>query len=127
MSDKEHTPQTDLEKELIRELEEFKRDKERIKNILGALGGTVSHRKEKIINMLFLCVVLVFFTLEVTTHFLPPLVSLEIGLLFLSVKIVWMMYNASKVSHFQFWILNSIEFRVNQLDKKMNDIGSKIN
>ncbi len=120
------TPQTDLEKELIRELEEFKQEKERIKNILGALGGTGSHRKEAVINMLFLCVVLVFFTLEVTTHFLPPFVSLEVGLLFLSVKIVWMMYNANKVSHFQFWILNSIEFRLNQLDKKMNDIDRKI-
>ena len=117
---------TELEKELTRELEEFKKEKERIKNILGALGGTGSHKKETIVNMFFLCVVLIFFTLEVTTHFLPPFVSLEIGLLFLSIKIVWMMYSANKVNHFQFWILNSIEFRVNQLDKKMSELDKKI-
>lgn len=113
---------SDREKELERELEEFKKEKERVKQILGNLGGTRSVRREKLINMGFLIVVLTFFVLEVTTHFLPPFVSLEVGLLFLSIKIIWMMNNAHKVSHFQFWILNSIEYRVNQIDKKVREL-----
>jgi len=120
------TPQTELEKELAHELEEFKKEKEKMKKILGNLGGAVITRKEKLINLSFLVVVLVFFTLEITTHFLPPFVSLEIGLLFLSVKIIWMMNNAHKVSHFQFWILNSIEYKVNQIDKKVRELEKKI-
>lgn len=113
---------SDREKELARELEEFKKEKERVKHILGNLGGSRSVRREKLINMGFLIVVLTFFILEVTTHFLPPFVSLEVGLLFLSIKIIWMMNNAHKVSHFQFWILNSIEYRVNQIDKKVREL-----
>ncbi len=115
-------PQTDLERELTRELEEFKKEKERVKKLLGSLGGQLTHRKENMINALFLAVVLLFFTLEVTTHWLPPFVSLEVGLLILSVKIVWMIYSSQKVNHFQFWILNSIEFKVNRIEKQINEI-----
>ena len=114
------------ERELARELEEYRREKERIKRLLGSMGGNITGKRDIFINILFLVVVLTFFTLEVTTHFLPPFVSLEVGLLFLSVKIVWMMYNARRVNHFQFWILNSIEYRVNQLDRKLNEIDRRI-
>jgi uncharacterized membrane protein len=125
MSEDNMTP-TEREQELSRELEEFKLEKERIKNILGSLGGNISSKKEIVINIAFLVVVMTFFTLEVTTHWLPSLVSLEVGLLMLSIKIIWMMYNAHKVSHFQFWILNSIEYRMNQMDKKINEMDKKL-
>jgi len=126
MSENDNLSQTERERELARELEEFKQEKERIKSILGSLGGNISSKKEIAINVAFLLTVLTFFILEVTTHFLPPFVSLEVGLLLLSVKIVWMMYNAHRVSHFQFWILNSIEYRINQMDKKLNDMEKKL-
>ncbi len=113
-------PQTERERELARELEEFKKEKERVKKLLGSLGGQLSHKKENLINILFLTIVLLFFTLEVTTHWLPPFVSLEVGLLILSIKIVWMMYTSQKVNHFQFWILNSIEFKVNKIERQIN-------
>ncbi len=114
------------ERELVRELEEYKREKERVKRLLGTMGGHVTGKREIFINILFLLVVLAFVALEIATHFLPPFVSLEVGLLFLSVKIVWMMYNARRVNHFQFWILNSIEYRVNQLDRKLNEIDRRV-
>jgi hypothetical protein len=37
-----------------------------------------------------------------------------------------MMNSAHKVSHFQFWILNSIEFKVNQIDRKVTDLEKKL-
>ena len=122
----EQIPQTEMEKELTRELEEFQKEKDRVKKLLGSLGGQLSHKKENAVNILFLMVVLSFFTLEVTTHFLPPFVSLEVGLLILSIKIVWMMYSAQKVNHFQFWILNSIEYKVNQIEKRFIKLEKEI-
>ncbi len=126
MSDNQPHAMSEKEIELTRELEEFKQEKERVKKILGSLGGTKVARKEKIINGAFAVVVLGFFVMELTTHFLPSFVSLEIGLLFLSVKIIWMMNSAHKVSHFQFWILNSIEYKVNQIDKKVMNLEKKL-
>jgi hypothetical protein len=50
---------------------------------------------------------------------LPPLFSLELGVLLVSVKIIWMIHKQAKVEHFQFWILNSIEFRLNEITKSV--------
>jgi len=115
-------PTTELEKELIKELEEFKREKDRVKKILGSLGGSVSTKKEKMINLTFLVIVLCFFIVELTTHILPSYISLEVGLLFLSIKLIWMMNSSHKVNHFQFWILNSIEYKVNLIEKRINQL-----
>ena len=46
----------------------------------------------------------------------------ELGILLVSVKIVWMIHKQTKVEHFQFWILNSIEFRLNDLSNRLRSI-----
>ncbi len=115
------------EAELIRELEEFKKEKERVRQLLGSIGGTNKNRNENIINMAFLAVVLIFFTLELTTHFLPSAISLEIGVLLVSIKIIMLIHNANKANHFSFWILNSIEFRVNEINKRTITLEKEFN
>ncbi|MDA3810006.1 MAG: hypothetical protein PF518_06685 [Spirochaetaceae bacterium] len=115
MSDDELTAK---EIELMKELEEFKKEKERVRQLLGSIGGTGSNKREHLINMTFLTIVVVFFTLELTTHFLPSYISLEIGILLVSIKIIMLIHNANKANHFSFWILNSIEFRVNEINKR---------
>ncbi|MFC1504857.1 hypothetical protein ACFL6D_05520 [Spirochaetota bacterium] len=44
----------------------------------------------------------------------------------MSIKIIWMLHKQTKVEHFQFWILNSIEFRINDISKQIQDLKSKI-
>ena len=53
--------------------------------------------------------------------------SLGLGVLLVSVKIVWMIHKQAKVEHFQFWILNSIEFRLNDIAKTINRIEEQMN
>jgi len=108
-----------MEEELLQELESYNKEKDRLKNILGQIGGKPFSRKDNLINIIFLVIILVLFTLEITTHFLPAFVSLELGILLVSVKIILMIHNQFKVNHFQFWILNSIEFRVNEMARKI--------
>ena len=62
------------------------------------------------------------FVIEIATDILPALISLEIGILLVSIKIVWMIHSHNKFYHFQFWILNSIEFRINDLVSRMKNI-----
>ena len=33
-----------------------------------------------------------------------------------------MFYEAQRASHFQFWILNSLEYRINEVDRKVKKI-----
>ena len=119
-------------KALQEELEQYKKEKEKIKKIIGSIGGTSQSKYDKMFNILFILLLAVFFTLDVLRHFfnvetsLPPIFSLEIGLLLVSIKIIWMIRKQTKVEHFQFWILNSIEFRVNDISKRIKHIEKHI-
>ena len=119
-------------KALQEELEQYRKEIEKIKNIIGSIGGKTLNKYDKIYNRVFIVLLAVFFLLDILRHFfnvktsLPPLFSLEIGLLLVSIKIIWMIHKQTKVEHFQFWILNSIEFRVNDISKKIKNIEKYI-
>lgn len=108
-----------LENELRRDIDNFNEERNRIRNILGSIGGVKARKTERIMNAVFLSIILIFFSLELGTHWLPSWVSLEIGVLLVSIKIVWMIHTQEKYNHFVFWILNTIEFRQNSM---ANDI-----
>ncbi len=78
------------ETELAKELLEFNRERRRIKSVIGNLGGKSYSRIDTLINVVFLVVI------AVATKWLPVLVPLEIGVLLISIEIVWMIH-----SHFQ--------------------------
>jgi len=117
---------------LEQELEQFKNEKEKIRNLVGQIGGKGSVQQDIIINLVFLAILLLLFIFDILRHSLhinlplPALFSVEVGILLVSIKIIWMIYKQTKVEHFQFWILNSIEFRLNNLSRQMNDIEQKI-
>jgi len=115
-----------VEDELRKELEEYKKERERVRLIVGQIGGTTSRKKENIINVVFLVLIVIILLLHFTPTKLPIEVSLEISVLLVSIKIIWMIHTKTKVDHFQFWILNSIEFRINNITRGINSLDEKI-
>ena len=122
MSDKYSSYSTD---DLKKELEDFKAEKDRIRALIGQIGGNKYSKLDLIVNIVFFVVVIVMFLLEVVFHLLPSLMSLEIGVLLVSIKIVWMIHSQDKVNHFQFWVLNTIEYRLSELSKEIKYIKKK--
>lgn len=117
--------------QLRMELEQFKKEKESIRQLIGQIGGKQNRKIEKFIDIIALSAVLLLFIGDMVGQFMdrpiiPHTVSLELGILLVSLKIIWMMYRQSKVEHFQFWILNSIEFRVNDLAKELRLLRKKM-
>lgn len=112
--------------EILKEIQEYNKERDEIKNMLGKIGGKSYSKFDVVINGLFLSLISVFFVLEITTHWLPSFISLEISVLLVSIKIVWMIHSQHKFNHFQFWILNSIEYRMNQITSKMKKIEKDI-
>ncbi len=116
------------EQALRAELEQFKKEKEQIRAIIGRIGGVGSVRRDRAINSIFIIVILILFAIDMFRHLMdfpvpfPLLFSLELGILLISIKIIWMIHKNTKVDHFQFWIMSSIEFRINDLAKKVNRI-----
>ena len=113
---------------LQEELDHFRAEKEKIREIIGHIGGENSNWRDRIINILFAILILVLLTVDILRHlfggldWLPSLFSLEIGVLLVSIKIIWMIHKQAKVEHFQFWILNSIEFRLNEIAKRLANV-----
>jgi len=119
-------------KELLEELEQFRKEKERIRMLVGQIGGKHSLRRDHIINMAFVVAMIGLFILDLMRHLfhiempLPQMFSLELAVLLVSLKIIWMIHKGTKVEHFQFWVLNSIEFRLNDLSKHIRAIEKKL-
>ena len=48
------------------------------------------------------------------------LAMLEIATAAVSAKLIYLIHNQSRVSHFQLWILSSLEWQINELSKTLN-------
>jgi hypothetical protein len=74
----------------------------------------------------------ILFCLDLLRHLfhielpLPQMFSVELAVLLVSIKIIWMIHKGTKVEHFQFWVLNSIEFRLNDVSKHIREIEKKL-
>jgi len=110
------------EDNLKKELDDFKKEKDRITNIVGQIGGSNGKSSNSMINIAFFGIL---FALIIFGGILKK-ISLEIeiaaAILLVVLKIAWMIHEAQKISHFQFWILNSLEFRINEMNKKVKKI-----
>jgi hypothetical protein len=117
---------TDVTQLLREELEHYRAEKERIRQIVGQIGGQPSLRRTRLFNAVILTVVVLLFLFDLARELfglfagvIPPFVLLEVAVFLLSLKIVWMIYLQMKLHHFQFWILNSLDFQVNELSRRM--------
>jgi len=107
------------------EVEEFIREKERIRQIVGRIGGKPT-TMSKVITVLM--IVFIVATL-VAAPFLPKqleLPAVEIGIVLISLKIFFFIQNEAKVTHFQFWMLSSLEWRMNDIAKRLARIDENI-
>jgi hypothetical protein len=118
---------------LRQELEHYRSEKERVRRILAQVGGVTSRRRDSLINVVFLSVVLALFALDILREiellsipWLPRFISFELALLLVSLKIIWMIHRQSRIDHFQFWILNSIEFQINSIGKRIHELEDRL-
>jgi hypothetical protein len=114
------------------ELDQFKKEKEKIRQLMGQIGGKHAEKQDRNVNIFFIIAISLIALNDFLHHMLgvhtpiPSLFSLEIAVLLVSVKIIWMMHKATKVEHFQFWILNSIEFRLNDVAKQLRTLEKTV-
>ena len=111
---------------LADEINNFYRERERIRDAIGRIGGIQYSRADTIVNIIFIILVVVFFSIELVFKPLPTTVSIEIGVFLVSMKIVWMIHANQKFNHFVFWVLNSLEFRMNTNTRLLEDLEKKV-
>jgi len=73
--------------QLREELKKFKEEKEKIRKLVGEIGGKNTVKRDKTISAIFIVAIILLFIVDILRHLLhieiplPPLFSIEIGIL----------------------------------------------
>ena len=115
MVDLESNFEEELE-DLKKELENFQQEKDRIRAIVGKIGGVPTFNI-KAVNIVFAVVIVASLVVSFFSKGDVRLLMIEIATTALSLKILYMIHFQSKVNHFQLWMLSSLEWRINEMMK----------
>ncbi|MFZ2146414.1 MAG: hypothetical protein WAV28_04265 [Sedimentisphaerales bacterium] len=113
MNDEKHENFEDEIDDLKQELEHFQKEKERVRAIIGKIGGVPKFRT-KLINAIFVIIIMASMVVSIIGGEQLRLLMIELATVTLSVKIIYMIHLQMRVNHFQFWILSSLEWRLNE-------------
>ena len=112
MEDKQNTK--DEISDLKHALENFEQEKERVRAIIGSIGG-VPKFSTKLMNILFIVIIIAAGGVSIIADEKLRLLMIELTTVMLSVKIIYMIHIQTRVNHFKFWILSAIEWRINEM------------
>ena len=107
--------------ELTEEIESFKREKERVRAIIGQIGG-VPRFNTTIFNIIFIFFILITLAASLVSGGVFRLAMIELALAAISAKLMFLINDQSRVNHFQLWILSSIEWQINEISKIIKEL-----
>ncbi|HBG78218.1 MAG TPA: hypothetical protein DDW84_05130 [Phycisphaerales bacterium] len=110
--------------DLRKELENFQQEKERVRAIIGKLGGVPTFHT-KFINITFIIIIFVTVIVSIIGGEKTRSLMIEIAVIALSAKIIYMIHQQMRVDHFKFWMLSSIEWRLNEIMRLIRKLGDK--
>lgn len=104
--------------DLKEELEHFQQEKERVRAIVGKIGGLPKFRT-KLVNALFITVIVASVAVSIFSEGTLRPLMIELAMVTLSLKIIYLLHCQMRINHFQFWILSSLEWRINEIMKQI--------
>lgn len=111
--------------DLRQSLENFEQEKERVRSIIGKIGG-VPRFRTKFINAIFIVAILLAAVISAIGGDKWRLLMVELTTVLLSVKIIYMIHIQMRVNHFKFWILSAIEWRINEMMAEIKHLKKQL-
>ncbi len=118
MPEVDHSHDKEIEEDLREEIERFKTEKERVRSIVGRIGGMPSFNT-KLANTIFTIAIVACLTVSLFYEGVVQLFTIEFAVTAVSIKLMFLIHKQSRVSHFQLWILSSLEWRLDQIMKEI--------
>jgi hypothetical protein len=108
--------------DLRQEIEHFRDEKERVRQMVGAVGGVPTFNT-KIYNLIFIISLVACFAVSLMFfgNELVRLAMIELAIALVSLKLILLIASEAKVNHLQLWILSSLEWRLNEIMKQIKD------
>jgi uncharacterized membrane protein YjjP (DUF1212 family) len=111
--------------DLKSELESFQKEKEKVRALIGQIGGVPKFRT-KLMNVIFIGILAASVILSVLLGEEWRTLMIEVATVTLSLKIIYLINCQVKVNHFKFWILSSIEWRLNEVKKQITQLRKEL-
>lgn len=89
-------------------IEDLKQEKERVRGIIGSIGGMPKFNT-KLINAIFFIFIITSMVISVVAGDKWRVLMIEFATVALSLKIIYLIHCQMKVNHFKLWVLSSIE------------------
>jgi len=112
--------------DLKNELENFQQEKDRVRAIIGKIGGIPTFHT-RLINTTFIIILVSSVVISVLGGEKIRSLMIEVAVIALSVKIIYMMHCQTKVNHFKLWMMSSLEWRLNEIMKQIRQIKKNEN
>lgn len=110
--------------DLRKELEYFQEEKERVRAIVGKIGG-VPKTQASVINALFVVIIVLSVIVSVVAGERWRWLTIEAATVTLSIKIIYLIHAQMRATHFEFWILSSLEWRINEIVKQIREMRAE--
>ncbi|MHC4739838.1 MAG: hypothetical protein ACYS9Y_13110 [Planctomycetota bacterium] len=107
--------------DLKQELEHFQQEKERVRTIIGKIGGVPTFHT-KLINAIFIIIITASVTISIVSGEKLRLLMIELATVTLSIKIIYLIHCQMRINHFKFWILSSIEWRLTEMRRELKEL-----
>ena len=111
--------------DLKEEIEHFKKEKERVRGIVGSIGGMPTFNT-KLFNTIFLITVVILLIISFMVEGKLHLIMSDLAIFAISLKIMLLMHNEARVNHFELWVLTSLEWKVNEISKQLKKAGKDL-
>lgn len=112
--------------EIEEEIDNFIERRKEIKDMVGKIGGHPT-KHAKVINIVFFVVLIVAFIVPIFIESIPHIVALDIGVLLISIKIIYSLMQQARVNHYQFWILTTLEWRLHNITSDLKELKEQLN
>ena len=104
------------------EIETFIKEKEKIRKVMDGIEKIKRGRLSKIMDVGFIALLVFLGIARFVFNWVDNILSLELGLILISVKIVWLIKMQNNYNHFIFMIMHTIDQHQNEIEKKLERI-----
>jgi hypothetical protein len=114
------------EKEVKEEVEQYKKEKEKIRKLLDSISSTKNGILNKVMDYGFILLLILLVFARFVFGIVDNILSLELGLLLLSIKIIWLIKIQNNYNHFIFMIMHSLDHHQLKILEELKEIEKKM-
>ncbi len=104
------------------EIEQYRRERAKIDRILDSIDSLKGGKRSRIADTALIAATVMLLFARFAFHWVDDALSLELGLILLSLKIVLLIRIQNNYNHFIFMIMHTIEHNQTGMDEKLGEI-----